>query len=129
MVRFIERPSWDQYFLDIARVVASRADCRRRQVGAVIVDQAHRILATGYNGAPSKRPGCLSGACPRGLKSYDEVAPFSPYDSCIAIHAEDNAIQWARDSVEDATIYVTCSPCKDCMELIVMSGIYRIVHP
>lgn len=65
------RPSWDDYFVTIARAVAARSDCRRRQVGAVLVDESHRIVGTGYTGAPSGHPGCLEGACPRGLLSYD----------------------------------------------------------
>lgn len=63
-----KRPDWDTYFLGIAEAVAQRADCTRRLVGAVIVDSDHRIVSTGYNGAPVHAPGCLSsGACPRGL--------------------------------------------------------------
>lgn len=62
------RPNWDGYFLGVAEAVAVRADCTRRRIGAVIVDPDRRIVSTGYNGAPSGQPGCLSaGACPRGL--------------------------------------------------------------
>jgi dCMP deaminase len=59
------RPDWAEYFLGIATAVSTRADCSRRQVGCVIVKD-HRIVSTGYNGAPSGQPGCLAGACPRG---------------------------------------------------------------
>lgn len=59
-----ERPDWDTYFLGVAQSISARADCRRRTVGAVIVSQDHRVLSTGYNGAPPGRPGCLAGACP-----------------------------------------------------------------
>lgn len=125
-----KRPDWDVYFLDIAMAVEARADCTRRQVGAVIVDADHRILSTGYNGAPSGKPGCLSfGACPRGRKDYDEVKALSAYDDCIAIHAEANALLYARTSLVGATIYVTCKPCNDCAKLIAGSGIVRTVFP
>ena len=90
------RPGWDEYFVNIARAVAERSDCRRRKVGAVLVDTGRRIVGTGYTGAPSGHPGCLEGACPRGLLSYDEVKEFSAYDSgpgrCISVHAEANAL-------------------------------------
>ena len=124
----MERPNWDDYFSSIATVVSTRADCTRRQVGAVIVDTNHRILSTGYNGAPSGQPGCLSfGACPRGLKTYDEVSALSAYDNCISIHAEANALLYARTSLVGATIYITCEPCKDCAKLIAGAGIVKVV--
>lgn len=124
------RPSWDSYFLAIAAVVATRADCTRRQVGAVIV-KAHRIVATGYNGAPAGMPGCLSGACPRGRLSYDELAhQGASYDNCLSIHAEANALLYAsRDACEGATLYVTCSPCADCYKLLKGAGIVRMLCP
>jgi dCMP deaminase len=69
------RPGWDEYFLGIARAVSARADCTRRQVGAVIVKD-RRIVSTGYNGAPAGEPGCLSaGACPRGRHYVRRVVP------------------------------------------------------
>ena len=123
------RPGWDEYFTEIAEVVSLRADCRRREVGAVIVDANHRIVSTGYNGAPSGDAGCLAGHCPRGLMTRDEAAPLSAYDNCIAIHAEANALLYARVPLVGATIYVTCRPCKDCAKLIAGAGIVRTVFP
>lgn len=123
------RPDWDHYFAEIANVVALRADCRRRQVGAVIVDTNHRILSTGYNGAPAGQPGCIEGACPRGLMSYNQISALSAYDNCISIHAEPNALLYARTSLVGATMYVTCKPCNDCAKLIAGSGIVRTVFP
>lgn len=125
----ITRPSWDDYFSHLAFAVSQRADCRRRQVGAVIVDTNHRIVATGYNGAPAGELGCLAGACPRGLMTPEESAPFSAYDNCISIHAEANALLYARTSLVGATIYVTAPPCKDCAKLIAGAGITRTVAP
>ena len=125
----IERPTWDDYFSDIAKVVAFRADCRRRQVGAVIVDAKHRIVSTGYNGAPAGQAGCLEGHCPRGMMTYDEIGALSAYDNCISIHAEANALLYARTSLVGCTIYITCRPCRDCAKLIAGAGIVKVIFP
>jgi dCMP deaminase len=128
------RPDWDEYFLAIAKTVARRADCSRKQAGAVIV-QRNRIVATGYNGAAAGQPGCgTDRACPRGRLSYDEVPPLSSYDtgpgSCIAIHAEANALLYAdRGKCEGATLYCTYEPCDGCLRLIAGAGIDRVVIP
>ncbi|MFN8045485.1 MAG: deaminase [Dermatophilaceae bacterium] len=128
-----DRPDWDHYFVDIARAVAQRSDCRRRQVGAVLVDEGHRIVGTGYTGAPSGHPGCLEGACPRGLLSYEEVKEFSAYDSgpgrCISVHAEANALLYARRDLRGCTAYVTCQPCPTCAKLLAGAGLSRAVFP
>lgn len=126
------RPDWDEYFLRIAETVALRADCTRRQVGAVIVDIHHRIISTGYNGAPSGGKSCLRGECPRGQMSKEQIAPGSSYDtgagSCIALHAEQNAIMYASwDQRQGATIYITCEPCEGCARMIAGSGIDRVI--
>ncbi len=125
-----ERLSWDAYFLGIARAVSRRADCSRRRVGAVIVGEDHRIVSTGYNGSPPGGPSCLLGDCPRGNSS---VTPGSSYDtgagSCIAVHAEANAIIWADPSrLAGSTLYCTHAPCDGCGRLIAGAGIVRIVH-
>lgn len=126
------RPTWDQWGLELARAVATRADCSRRQVGAVLMRPDHTVVATGYNGAPSGRPGCLSaGACPRGRSS---VEPGSSYDTgegvCIALHAEQNALLRASwDQMVESTLYVTDKPCDGCWRMITGTPIYRIVSP
>lgn len=126
-------PEWDEYFLGAADAIAARAKCRRRKVGAVIVGQDRRILATGYNGAPSGMPDCLQGACPRGLTSYGSVEARSPYDDptspgyCPAIHGEANALLFAGRDVRGATIYVTDAPCPNCTKLLAGAGIERAV--
>lgn len=125
------RPVWDDYFLAIAKTVSTRADCSRRQVGAVIVGSDHRIVSTGYNGGPSKGPSCLAGECPRARST---VAPGSSYDtgagSCIAVHAEANAIIYADYSaLRGSTMYVTDWPCDGCSRLINGAGISRVVTP
>lgn len=134
------RPSWDEWGLMLATTVSLRADCTRRQVGAVLMDTGHRIVATGYNGAPSGDPGCLTaGACPRGRASVEEVPGFdqpgaSSYDlgpgTCIALHAEQNALLRASwDEMDGATLYITCEPCAGCLRMIQGTPIARIVTP
>jgi dCMP deaminase len=130
------RPTWDEYYLAIATTVSSRADCSRRQHGAVIVGPDHRPISFGYNGAPSGAPGCLEGACPRGRLTYEELQSLAGgYDDpespgfCISIHAEANAIVLAgRDRCASSTIYVTGPPCHGCAKLIAAAGIARVVH-
>jgi len=123
------RPSWDEYFLAIAGTVSLRADCSRRQVGAVVV-KGNRIVSTGYNGSPPGFPGCATdGACPRAASG---VTPGSSYDTgpgtCISIHAEANALLYAGvDGCKGATLYLTTQPCEGCMKLIYAAGIARIV--
>lgn len=108
-----DRPDWDSYWLEVATAVAKRADCTRRLAGAVVVDPFNRIVSTGYNGAPSGAPGCLTaGACPRGRMELDEVEPGSSYDtgsgSCIAVHAEANALLHGDATrYRGGTLYVT----------------------
>ena len=121
------RPSWDEYFMQMAELTAQRSTCLRRKVGAVIVKDRH-IIATGYNGAP------------RGLKHCDElggclrqklgVPSGQRHELCRALHAEQNAIIQAAtlgQSVEDGTIYVTHQPCVICAKMIINAGLKRIV--
>lgn len=129
----ISRPSWDEYFLGIAAAVSARADCRRRRVGAVLVAN-NRIVATGYNGAPSGGPSCLAGECPRGLLDAQTLTPGSSYDTgsgaCVALHAEQNCLLYAdRSRAEHATIYITHEPCDGCRRMIAGSGVIRAVWP
>lgn len=128
------RPKWDSYFLEISKAVALRADCTRRQVGAVIVRPDRTIVATGYNGSPAGGPSCLLGECPRGRMSTDEVAPGSSYDTgagaCVALHAEQNALLRASwDEMQGSTLYCTDKPCGGCMRMILGTPIRRIVWP
>jgi dCMP deaminase len=129
------RPEWDEWGLKLAAAVATRADCTRRKVGAVIMTPDHTIISQGYNGAPAGEPGCLTaGACPRGRMSSEDVAPGSSYDtgagSCIAVHAEGNALLRATWSLLDgATIYCTEEPCDGCLRLIRGTPMARIVSP
>lgn len=126
------RPDWDDYFLGIAKAVAARADCTRRQVGAVVVNWRQQVISTGYNGAEPGGPSCLKGECPRGTKSTDEVAPGSSYDTgtgaCVAIHAEQNALLYSDYTARvGGIIYITCPPCDGCLRMLKGSGLKKAV--
>lgn len=112
------RPSWDEYFLSIAREVATRSTCLRRHVGAVIV-RDRRILCSGYNGSPPGQSHCTDVGC------------LLEDGRCIrTLHAEQNAIAQAAlhgVSTRDATLYGTCRPCHVCARMIVGAGIVRVV--
>lgn len=125
------RPTWDAYFLAGAQWAASRADCTRAQVGAILVNAAHEVRGTGYNGAPAGVPGCASaGSCPRGKLTADQCPPDSDYFNCLADHAERNAIRHADPrELPGSTLYVTREPCPQCWTLIRGSGIARVVTP
>ncbi len=114
-----QRLSWDEYFMTIASVVASRATCDRKHVGAVIV-RGRTILSTGYNGSIAGTPHC------------DDEGHMMESGHCVAtIHAEANAlVQAARNgvSIEAASIYITASPCWNCFKMIANAGIKEIYY-
>lgn len=123
-----QRPSWDEYFMEMAELTAKRSTCLRRQVGAVIVQDKH-IVATGYNGAPRglKHCGEREGGC---LRQSLGIPSGEKHELCRALHAEQNAIIQAAtlgQSIEGATIYVTNQPCVICAKMIINAGISRIV--
>lgn len=129
-----ERPDWDTYYLNGAKWAATRADCRRAQHGALIVDPQHRVVSQGYNGYPSGVRGCLSGGCPRGSVPPSQLPHRAPYNEgvgrCDAVHAEANAIIRAPwSAMQGATIYITGQPCHGCEVLIKGSGLIRMVWP
>ncbi|MGE5508776.1 MAG: deoxycytidylate deaminase [Chitinophagales bacterium] len=120
------RPSWDQYFMEIADLVARRSTCLRRQVGAVVVKEKH-ILATGYNGAPAGLKHCSEVGC---LRERLSVPSGERHELCRAIHAEQNAIVQAAQhgtALKGGTIYVTHQPCALCSKILINAGITRIV--
>ncbi len=111
--------------MQIALLVAKRANCFRRAVGAVMVKE-NRIIATGYNGAPFGIPNCNKGGCPRciGAKVIGK-----DLDKCICIHAEENAvIEAGRYNCKGATIYTTTFPCLLCTKALVQAGVNRVAY-
>jgi dCMP deaminase len=121
-----DRPPWDEYFLDITRLVASRSTCLRRRVGALLV-RDKRILSTGYNGAPRGLRHCLEIGC---LRDRLGVPSGQRHELCRALHAEQNAIIQAAlhgVSVDGAALYCTNQPCVICSKMLINSGIRRIV--
>jgi dCMP deaminase len=122
-----ERPSWDEYFMDIVGLVAKRSTCLRRKVGAVLV-RDKRILATGYNGPPMGITHCAEVGC---LRDKLNVPSGERHELCRGLHAEQNAIiQAALHGVttKNATIYCTNHPCIICSKMIINSGITKIVY-
>ncbi len=122
-----ERPSLDEYFLEIAFVVGKRATCLRNNVGAVIV-RDKRILSTGYNGAPSGMEHCLEIGC---IRDMEKIPSGTRHEKCRAVHAEQNAIIQAAIhgvSIAGATIYCTHQPCILCTKMIINSNIKRVVY-
>lgn len=122
----MNRPTWDEYFMEIARLVASRSTCLRRQVGAVMVKDKY-ILATGYNGTPSGIRHCSEVGC---LREQMNVPSGERHELCRGLHAEQNAIIQAAKhgvNIDGATLYCTHSPCIICGKMLINSGVKRIV--
>jgi len=121
-----KRPSWDKYFLEMAGLVAKRSTCLRRSVGAVLVSEK-RILATGYNGAPSGLKHCIEIGC---MRQKLKVPSGERHELCRALHAEQNALIQASlhgISVKGATLYATTQPCIICAKMLINAGIKEIV--
>ncbi|MCM8788902.1 MAG: cytidine/deoxycytidylate deaminase family protein [Candidatus Omnitrophica bacterium] len=122
----ISRPDWDDYFLGIARLVSGRSTCLRRKVGAILVKEK-RILATGYNGAPSGVRHCDELGC---LREQLKIPSGERHELCRGLHAEQNAIIQAAYhgvSLKDSVLYITCHPCSVCAKMIINSGIKKVV--
>jgi dCMP deaminase len=124
---YMERPSWDEYFMEMAQITSKRSTCLRRQVGAVIVQSKH-VMAAGYNGAPKGIKHCDErGGCYReklGVPSGER------HELCLALHAEQNAIVQAAalgQSIDGATMYITHQPCVICAKMIINAGIKKII--
>ncbi len=122
-----QRPPWTDYFMDIADLVARRSTCLRRRVGAIAV-KGKRILATGYNGAPSGIPHCLDVGC---LREQEGIPSGERHELCRGIHAEQNVIIQAAHygvSIEGASLYCTNLPCVICSKMLINAGIREIYY-
>jgi dCMP deaminase len=121
------RPSWDEYFLKIARDVAERSTCLRRHVGAVLV-RDKRILATGYNGAPRGVAHCLEVGC---IREQLQVPSGQRHELCRGVHAEMNTFLQAAlhgVAVSGASLYCTSTPCSLCAKMLINAGVSRVVY-
>lgn len=119
MATHLERPSWDDYFMALARIISMRATCDRLHGGAVLVKE-QRIVSTGYNGAPPQLGHC------------DERGHLLEDGHCVrTIHAEHNALLQAAvvggASTKGSTLYALYSPCIHCAKYIVAAGVVRVV--
>ncbi|MCL2332118.1 MAG: cytidine/deoxycytidylate deaminase family protein [Actinomycetia bacterium] len=121
-----ERPSWDEYFMEIARQVSTRSTCLRRQIGALIV-RDRRILATGYNGTPSGIRHCSEVGC---LRDQQGIPSGERHELCRGIHAEQNAVIQAAlsgISIAGSKVYCTHQPCVQCAKILINAGVTEIV--
>lgn len=121
------RPSWDEYFMEITKLVATRSTCLRRKVGAIFV-RDKRILATGYNGAPKGLRHCEEIGC---LRERLKIPSGERHELCRGVHAEQNAIVQAATSgvnLEGATLYCTTHPCILCSKLIINARVKKVIY-
>lgn len=126
------RPTWDETWLGVAQIIARRSLCVRDQVGAVIVNEHNRIVATGYNGPPAtfSANGPCTNWCKRSRMAQQSIdhGLALDYTDCPSLHAEANALSVCDRSLrERGTIYVTSAICMGCAKLIANSGLWRVV--
>ena len=119
----MERISKDEYFSELASLVARRSTCARRSVGCVLVSHRGHILGTGYNGVPRGHTHCTDGRCPGAA-----LPSGTGLDVCEAIHAEQNALLQCKDVEQIDTAYVTTMPCMTCTKLLLNTSCRRIVY-
>lgn len=122
----LPRPSWDEYFMNIARTVSSRSNCIKRKVAAIVIKDK-RVISTGYNGTPRGVKNCNEGGCQR-CNTY--ATGGTKLDECVCSHGEENSIVQASyhgASLKGATLYTTFSPCLTCAKMIINSGIIEVV--
>jgi dCMP deaminase len=123
----MKRLSWDEYFMEITKLVACRSTCLRRKVGALLV-RDRQILASGYNGAPRGLPHCEEVGC---LRERQGIPSGERHELCRGLHAEQNAIIQAANQgvcISGATLYTTTHPCIICTKMIINAGINRVVY-
>jgi len=120
------KPSWDDYFMSLARQARVRSNCMRRQMGAILV-RDKSVISSGYNGTPLGVTDCLHGSCPR---CASDTPPWEGYESCICVHAETNAILFAARngiSTQGSAIYTGTRPCVGCLKELIQAGVRKIV--
>ncbi|KAF2088568.1 hypothetical protein K490DRAFT_39562 [Saccharata proteae CBS 121410] len=120
------RPSWDQYFMQLASLAAQRSNCMKRRVGCVLVREK-RVISTGYNGTPRNMRNCNEGGCPRCNAAAPGGASLA---TCLCIHAEENALLEAgRERIrENSILYCDTCPCLTCSIKITQVGISEVVY-
>lgn len=125
-----KRPSWDEYFMELAHIVKKRSNCLRMAVGVIIVKDKH-IITTGYNGSPAGIKNCNEGGCVRCLQREKNILKENERkDLCICVHAEQNALLQAAyhgTTTKDATMYLTTAPCLQCAKHIINAGVETVV--
>jgi dCMP deaminase len=122
-----ERPTYDEYFMEMAHVVSKRSTCLRRKVGAILVKDKH-ILSTGYNGAPKGLKHCEEVGC---IREKTNVPSGERHELCRGLHAEQNAIIQAAVfgvSIKGSVLYCTNTPCVVCVKMLINAGVTEIVH-
>jgi dCMP deaminase len=123
----VERPSYDEYFMEMAHVVAKRSTCLRRRVGAILVKDKH-ILSTGYNGAPKGMRHCSETGC---LREHMNIPSGERHELCRGLHAEQNVIIQAAvfgTSIKGSTLYCTNTPCVVCLKMLINAGVLEIIY-
>ena len=123
----MSRPSWPEYFMTIAKMVAKRSTCLRRHVGSILVKDK-RILATGYNGAPTGLKHCAEVGC---IRQNTSIPSGERHELCRGLHAEQNAIIQAAYhgiSIAGSTLYCTNKPCVICSKMLINAGIVKIFY-
>jgi dCMP deaminase len=121
----MNRPSWDEYFITIAKLTSERSNCIKRKVGCIIVKD-NRILCLGYNGTPRGMLNCYEGGC---LRCNKNCSTATNLDTCMCLHAEENALLFlSQKDVESATLYVTLLPCISCAKKIIQCQLKRVVY-
>lgn len=130
MKKDARRPSWDEYFMEMAHVARQRSTCIRQQVGAVLVKD-HRIIATGYSDTPAGIDNCGDGGCERCEKRNNGTYGANEHkDKCICVHAEQNALlqsAYHGVSTKGAVMYSTVTSCNNCAKMIINAGITEVV--
>ncbi|MDO8610859.1 MAG: cytidine/deoxycytidylate deaminase family protein [bacterium] len=126
-----DKPTWDEYFMELVHIIKKRSNCLRPHYGSLIV-RDHRIVTTGYNGTPHGIKNCDEGGCDRcSRREKGEIQTHEYQESCICVHSEQNAIIQAAYlgvSTNGATMYSTISPCSSCAKLIINAGIIEYVY-